>query len=612
MIGGYWLKALYVDLDRGSVEDLDLSEDLARALVGGAGMASYFLSNEPHRSADPRSPSNLLIFATGPFQSTKLSGAAKFSICTRSPLTGIFADSAAGGDFGFALKRSGFDMLIISGASDKPVYLLVHDGKASLENAGGLWGKDSIDTCEELASRHEGASVAAIGPAGEKGVAMACVYVDGFSAAGRGGTGCVMGGKRLKAVAALGSREAPLADRALVESCEKKYRKSIAENSAGFRETGTVGGLSPGETSGNLPLHNWSQVGWPEGAAKIGYPGYSSLNNKLHPCRYCTVSCHRSADIGFADGYSYKGPAPEYETLAMLGGSCLIDDMEVLLKANDLCNRAGIDSISAGNCAAFAMEALEKGHTQGLLPSYEFSWGNGGGLLAFLRELAAREGFGGLFSEGIVRAASKFHPEAAAYAHHVKGLDIPAHDPRVYYNLGLSYATGNRGACHMRAYSQIATMGALLPEVGINVAPAPDTLEGAASVVKTYQDFTAFCNSCVLCQFMIWGGFGLGDMVDCLNAATGWRLTPHDAIECGERVFTLQRKLNNFWGVARKDDRLPDRFFVASTAGPRAGKAPGRDSFSAELEELYRLRGWDAQGLVMKATEARLGIDTWI
>ncbi|MEI6875040.1 MAG: aldehyde ferredoxin oxidoreductase C-terminal domain-containing protein, partial [Spirochaetota bacterium] len=341
-------------------------------------------------------------------------------------------------------------------------------------------------------------------------------------------------------------------------------------------------------------------------------PGYAALKNKLHPCKYCTLSCHRRADVSFPSGYSYKGPAPEYETLAMLGASCLIDDMESLVKANDACNRAGIDTMSAGGCAAFAMEALEKGHTKGLVPAYDLSWGNGAGLLEFIAELVARSGFGGLFSDGIVPASAKFQPEAANYAHHVKGQDIPAHDPRAYYNLGLSYATGNRGACHMRTYSQIATMGALLPEVGIDVAPAPDTLEGAALVVKTYQDFSAFYNSCVLCQFMIWGGLSLGDMTDCLDAVTGWQLTPRDAVECGERAFSLQRALNYRWGFSKKDDRLPERFFSASVSGPRAGKAPDRDRFSVELVELYRLRGWDESGMVRKETLVRLGLDAWI
>ncbi len=612
MVGGYWLKALRVDLDRGEVRDENLDENLAKACIGGAGFASYFLLREVGRDVDARSPSNLLAFATGPFQAMKIPGAAKFSICTRSPLTGTFTDSAAGGEFGFALKRTGYDLILVSGRSREPVYLHVTDGTAEILPAADLWGKDSVETSEILSGRHGGASVAAIGAAGENGIAMSCVYVDRYSAAGRGGTGCVMGSKQLKAVVLSGNLDPPVSDKTKVAAYEKRFRKSIAETAAGFREGGTVGGLAPGEESGNLPLRNWSQVGWKEGAAKIGYPGYSSLHNTLHPCKYCTLSCHRRSDVSFPDGYSYKGPAPEYETLAMLGSCCLIDDLESLVKANDACNRAGLDTMSAGGCAAFAMEALEKGHTNGFFPSYELSWGNGAGLLEFIGELIGRRGFGGLFSDGIVVAASKFLPEASRYAHHVKGQDIPAHDPRVYYNLGLSYATGNRGACHMRAYSQISTMGALLPEVGIDVAPAPDTLEGAAFVVKTYQDFTAFYNSCVLCQFMIWGGLSLGDMTDCLNAVTGWQMTPRDVMECGERVFTVQRELNNIWGFSRKDDKLPERFFAASSSGPRAGKAPDRDRFAAELAELYRLRGWDEDGIVRNETLIRLGVDKWI
>lgn len=608
MIGGYWLKALRVDLDKGKVWDEAIDENLAKSFIGGAGFAAYFLSREVGPDVAARSASNLLAFSTGPFQAMKIPGAAKFSICTRSPLTGTFTDSAAGGEFGYALKRTGYDIILVSGRSEQPVYLHVGDRTAKLLPAAELWGVDSVETYERLTVKHPGASVAAIGAAGENGVAMSCVYVDGYSAAGRGGTGCVMGSKRLKAVVLSGTLEIPVADRARVEALEKKYRKSIAETAAGLREGGTVGGLAPGEESGNLPLRNWSQVGWKEGAGKIGYPGYSSLNNKLHPCKYCTLSCHRRSDVTFPDGYSYKGPAPEYESLAMLGACCLIDDLEFLVKANDLCNRAGLDTMSAGGCAAFAMEALEKGHTEGMSPSYELGWGNGAGLMEFIGELVARKGFGGLFSDGIVAAAAKFAPEASFYAHHVKGQDIPAHDPRVYFNLGLSYATGNRGACHMRTYSQIATMGALLPEAGIDVAPAPDTLEGAARVVKIYQDFSAFYNSCVLCQFMIWGGLSLSDMTDCLNAITGWDMTAADVMKCGERVFTLQRILNNGWGFSKKDDILPERFFVPSLSGPRAGKAPGRQRFETELAELYLLRGWSEDGIVTSETCDRLGM----
>lgn len=606
------MNALRIDLESKKFNEQIIEDDLAKNFIGGAGIASLILFREVEASTQPFSSANLLIFSTGPFQSMKMPGSAKFSVCTKSPLTNGFTDSAAGGGFGVALKRTGFDFLVIKGKSESPVYLFIKDKKAFILPADELWGKDTIETYKILSKKHPGASVAAIGPAGEQMVAMACIYVDGYSAVGRGGTGGVMGSKNLKAIVALGSLEPPVFNRANVEFLEKKYRTSIAINAVGLREYGTVGGLVPGEESGNLPLKNWSQVGWKQGAEQIGYPGYSHLNNKLHPCKYCSLACHRSAHVTFPDGYSYDGPSPEYETLAMLGANCLINDLEILVKANDLCNRNGLDTMSVGGCAGFALEALEKGHTNGSIPEYPFSWGNGEGLLAFIEEISNHSGFGGIFSDGIRQAASKFKPEAVAYANHVKGQDIPAHDPRVYYNLALSYATGNRGACHMRAYSQIATMGALLPEAGIDKAPAPDTLEGSAFVVKTYQDFTSFYNACVQCQFMIWGGLSLTDMAECLNAVTGWEMTTKDIMKCGERIFTVQRLLNNKWGISSRDDTLPERFFEPSKSGPRAGKAPKKALFKKELAQLYKLRGWDENGIVTESTIKQLGLDKWI
>jgi aldehyde:ferredoxin oxidoreductase len=288
----------------------------------------------------------------------------------------------------------------------------------------------------------------------------------------------------------------------------------------------------------------------------------------------------------------------------------MVDDLEALVKANDYCNRSGIDTMSAGGCAAFAIEALEKGHCGETRPDYDFSWGSADGLLKFLAEMVEGSGYGGLFTGGLRAALVHFAPEAAAYANHVKGMDIPAHDPRAYYNLGLSYATGNRGACHMRAYSQISTMGALIPEAGIDKAPEPDTLDGAAEVVKTYQDFTAFYNSSVLCQFMIWGGFGLGDMVEVLNAVTDWDMSVEEVMKAGDRIFTTQRLLNNSWGVRAGDDRLPERFFQPSEEGPRVGKFP--KGFDDELVRLYSLRGWTAEGIPSDDKIAELEIGRWI
>jgi aldehyde:ferredoxin oxidoreductase len=610
MAGGYWHKNLRIDLTAEKIHTEDLDENLLKSYIGGAGVAGLYLKREVPAEAAPLSPENMLIFATGPFQATKISGGAKFSIVTRSPLTGIFVDSAAGGGWGVSFKRTGFDFLMIKGAASRPVYLYISDNKAEILPADDLWGTDAVETTALLQERHKGASVAVIGSAGENLNAMACVLVDGFSAAGRGGTGAVTGSKYLKAVVVKGSMSCPVANPEKLAELEKSYRKSIAQTAAGFREFGTVGGLAPGEEDGNLPVKNWSKVGWKEGAEKIGYPGYSSLNLKPHACSYCSVACHRKASAKFDSGWEYEGPAPEYESLALLGANCMIDDLEMLVKANDFCNRSGIDTMSAGSCAAFAMEALEKGHTNGNLPSYPFGWGNAEGLLLFLSELVEGKGFGGIFSRGIREGSEVFSAEAAAYAHHVKGMDVPAHDPRVYYNLGLSYATGNRGACHMRAYSQISTMGALLPEAGVNQAPAPDTLECAAQVVKTYQDFTSFYNSCVLCQFMIWGGFGLGDMIDVMNVITGWEMDVDQVMQAGDRIFTTQRMLNNDWGVRAEDDMLPGRFFEPSAEGPRAGKYP--QGFDEELERLYGFRGWTEEGVPRQSKIEELEISRWM
>ena len=608
MSGGFWDKVLRVNLSTKNITVEELDAEIAKQYIGGAGVAAVYLYKEVPAEVGPLDAENRLIFSTGPFQASKMSGAAKFSVVSRSPLTGIFADSAAGAGWGISFKRTGFDFIIFQGKCSEPVYLYIENGEASLKSALDIWGLDSIETYHKLLKKHPHSSVASIGQAGEHKIAMANIYVDGFSAAGRCGLGAVMGSKNLKAVVVHGTLKPPVYDDEELKRLESKYRKIIYKTSEALREGGTIGGLTPGEESGNLPVKNWSMVGWHEGALKIGLPGYNDvLKPKPHACMYCSIACHRDIDVVFPDGYSYKGPGPEYETLALLGSSCLIDDLEALVKINDFCNRRGIDTMSAGSCAAFAMEALEKGHTKGYKPDYEFSWGNSEGLFHFIEELTENRGFGGLFSRGIKPASELFARESTEYACHVKGLDVPAHDPRVYYNMAINYATGNRGACHMRAYSQISTMGALLPEAGISVAPEPDTLEGAAHVVKVYQDFAAFYNSCVLCQFMIWGGYGLGDMVISLNAITGWEMTVEDVMLAGERIYTLQRMLNNRYGVTSKDDTLPKRFFEPSKSGARAGQVP--EPFKESLKELYEERGWDKDGRPLQEKIEKLGIN---
>jgi len=610
MKNGYWYKFLRIDLNKGIVREENFNENFAKKYIGGAGMAAWYLKREVPPKVNALDPENRLIFATGPFQATKMPGAAKFSIISRSPLTGIFADSAAGAKWGISFKKCGYDMIIIQGKSRYPVYLYIQNKQAILYDASALWGKDSREVSSILLNIFPKASIATIGPAGENCNFIANIQVDNFSSAGRCGLGAVMGSKKLKAVIVNGSLTTPVYDDNYLTELEDQFRKRAAKTAIGLKNEGTISGIVTGEESGNLPLKNFSMVGWKEGAEKIGIPGYTKiLKPKPHACMYCPIACHRSLDLTFPDGFTYKGPGPEYETLAMLGANCLIDDLEILVKANNYCNNMGIDTISAGSLAAFAMEALERGHCGNYKPDYSFGWGNGSGLMRFLEELVHNTGFGGLFSEGIKKASQIFGNQTMDYACHVKGLDVPAQDPRVYYNLALNYATGNRGACHMRAYSQIATMGALLPEVGISVAPNPNTLEGAPHVVRIYQDFTAVYNSCVLCQFMVWGGISLGDMVKILNAITGWNMSIGEFMECGERIFNSQRLLNISYGISGKDDILPQRILEPSTsAGPRAYQTP-REGFEEALKEYYKERGWDEKGLPYREKLVSLGIE---
>ncbi len=609
MRGGYWYKLLRIDLDNGLVKEENIDEVLAKKYLGGAGIGAWYLKKEVPPEANIFGPENRLIFTTGPFQATKIPGAAKFSIVSRSPLTGIFADSAAGSKWGIYFKKCGYDIIIIQGKSRSPVYLYIENQQATLHDASDLWGKDSYEARSILLDIYPGASIATIGPAGENCVAMASIHIDNFSVAGRCGLGAVMGSKKLKSIVVKGNLTVPVYNEDGLVELQNQLQKRVAKTAVGLKTGGTISGIVPGEESGNLPLKNFSMVGWKEGAEKIGLPGYTEiLKPKPHGCIYCPIACHRSVNITFSDNFIYKGPGPEYETLAMLGANCLIDDLEILVKINDYCNRAGIDTISAGSCAAFAIEALERGHCGNYKPDYSFGWGNGSGLIRFLEELVHHTGFGGLFSEGIKKASQIFGDQTMGYACHVKGLDIPAQDPRVYYNLALNYATGNRGACHMRAYSQIATMGALLPEVGISVAPKPNTMEGAAHVVKIYQDFTAVYNSCVLCQFMIWGGIGLGEMVRILNVITGWNMSIEEFMECGERIFNCQRLLNLSYGVSGKDDTLPQRILEPSTSGPRTYQTP-RKGFREALKEYYKERSWDEKGIPYREKLVSLGVE---
>jgi aldehyde:ferredoxin oxidoreductase len=615
MGNGYWQRLLRVDLTQRTTAVEQIAENDLRRLIGGAGMAAEILRRELPGKMPPFDPANRLIFATGPFQGPAVPGGAKFSVVSVSPLTKTFGDSAAGAGWGPALKDAGYDLLVIQGAADAPVYLSIHDDQVEIRDAAGLWGMDTVDVVDAI-RRELGdakASVAAIGPAGERRVAVACIAVDKHSYAGRCGLGAVMGSKNLKAVAVRGTRHVPVAaadiSKQLIARFQTEISQAVKKND--FRDHGTPMLCEKAEALGDMPIKYWDGDVWPEGARELGAPNYTRvLNAKPLPCKYCPIGCHRRISITEPKEYALEGPGPEYETVGMMGTNLLIDDCKAVAKANDIANRLGVDTISTGAMIGFAMQCYERGWIgPGDTGGLELKWGDPRVLIELTRQIGLREGFGEFLADGTLAAAEKIGPQAVETVVHCKGLDLPAHDARSCFSLATTYATGTRGACHFRGPSEDVEMGGLfMPEVGIN----PGTVEffgtaNQALVTAKCQDMSALCGSLVMCLFMLDGGeWPLTAMKDMFNAITGWDFSVDDLMLAGERIFTLQRLLNVRDGYDGRTDVLPKKMLQPAQIGFRAGKAP---PFAAMLQDYYRFRGWKEDGEPRAETLERLGLN---
>ena len=614
MAYGYWNKILRVDLTAGTVATEHIADEVWRMCIGGAGFGAKVLLEELDADTDPLGPDNRLVFALGPYQVGTMPGNAKWTACAKSPLTGTYADSAAGADWGMALKDAGYDAIIVQGAAKTPVYLRIDDGKVELLDASHLWGLDAYQAVDQLVDGAGGKpfAVVDIGPAGERLVKMACLVADKHSFAGRCGLGAVMGSKRLKAIAVRGSQAVPVADPVAVRRLTLEAQRAIAQfaRSNGLREHGTPNLCITAESVGDMPIKYWSGDVWPEGAAKLGAPNYTEqLAAKPLPCVHCPVGCHRSITTTTPDGQPLDGPGPEYETLGMLGSGLLIDDLRVVAAANDICNRLGVDTISVGACIGLAMECFERGMLTEEHAGLDLRWGDGAAVLALTRQIGLREGFGAIFADGSVAGARQIDPAAVELVAQVKGLDLPAHDARACWSLGINYATSTRGACHMRGVTEDVEMGGFfVPELGI----VPDWSEYFNPAHKTeltvkLQDFCAWLNSLVICAFMVDGGdLSMTKLTEMFNAITGWGWTNEDVVQAGARITTLQRLVNVRDGHGRHTDTLPLKMRLPAKIGFRAGKAP--TPIEPYLDEYYAMRGWDAKGRPTSQSLAAVGL----
>ncbi|KJS20784.1 MAG: hypothetical protein VR72_13505 [Clostridiaceae bacterium BRH_c20a] len=603
MPGGYWNKLLRINLSTKKVTEEEFSQEDAQLFLGGSGLGTKIIYEELSKDSEPLGPENLLIFATGPFQGTGVPGSGKWSVITKSPQTGTFAVSTAGAEWGVKFKQTGYDAVIISGRSPYPVYIIIENDKVEIKTAHRIWGFDAVEAVglikKEL--QNDKVSVAAIGPAGEKLVAIACIVADMHSFAGRCGFGAVMGSKNLKAVVVNGTKQVPIYNKQELTNLNREMSNLLAQNTKEtFREHGTSVLVGPAEAGGDLPIKYWAGDVWPRGAVKLDAVSYTKqLNAKPWPCRNCPIGCHRHINVTLPDGRLLDGAGAEYESLGMLGSCCLIDDLIAISEANDICNRLGIDTISAGAFVAFIMECYEKGLIkEELLQGLKPEWGSGKVLIELIKQIGNKEKLGSLFSGGIIPAAKYLGSEAERLAVHVKGLDLPAHDPRSFFSLAVNYATSTRGACHLRGFPHCGETGMILPEIGLEKASERFSMEGQAKLATIFQDYASALDSLVSCIFMQICGMSLTDTVKALNAVTGWNYSPQKLMETGERIFNMQRLINIRDGFDRESDVLPERCMEPGKEGFRAGKVLAE--FTQCIEEYYELRDWDKQGIPRK------------
>ncbi len=609
---GYTGKILRVDLTKGKVEAETLDENLAKKFIGGSGLATKILYDETGPETDPLGPANRLIFMTGPFAATPIITSGRHQVVTKSPLTGAFTESDSGGTWGPFLKRAGFDGIVVSGKSSKPVYLWVADGKAEIRDASRFWGMDTYDVepAIQKETRKE-AVVAAIGPGGEKAVRYASIMNDGKDAraAGRGGAGAVMGSKNLKAIAVHGTLQVEIADPEALRASLKEISPMVAKNTEGMRKNGTAGGLATFEALGSLPLQNWKYQGrWEQGAGKIAGPAMTEkILTGNYYCEKCVIGCGRRVKLDKGPFAPVEGAGPEYESVAMLGSLCLVDDMEAIAKANELCNRYGIDTISCGGAIAFAMEAFEKGLiTKKDTGEIELLWGRGDVMVKMVEKIGKREGLGHLLGEGVRIAAEKIGKTAVEYSLHVKGQELPAHDPRCYNAGAVSYATSNRGACHLAGFSHVFERILSMSEIGIEKPVPRLEVKGKGELAAKTQDVMGLFDSLKVCKFTMFGGLKLTPILSWYTMVTGIPMDMAEFLKTGERIFNLKRLYNVRCGISRKDDTLPARFLTLKHEGENL--TPSLPPLGEMLAEYYQYRGWSEEGFPRPEKLKALGL----
>jgi len=620
MQGAFTGRLLRVDLAQGTANVEEIPELVRRMYLGGSAMASYFLMRELKPGIDPLGPDNILVFTTGLLNGAPLSGTTRFTAATKSPLTGGYGEGEAGGWWGPELKMAGFDAIILTGQSAKPVYLWISDGKAELRDAGHLWGKISGEVQDALtAETDKRARVLQCGPAGERGILLANIVNELKHFNGRGGLGAVMGGKKLRAIAVRGTQRMEPKNADALKQATQWFREHYDRNADMVHVYGTSRNVMAMSADSILPTRNFREGQFEKAKEISGQYMAETILTERGTCYACQIACKRDVDVPEMD-VTCKYGGPEYETIAASGSFCGIGDLKVIAKFHQVCGEHVLDTISAGVTIAFAMECFENGIlTTADTDGIDLRFGNADALLAVTAKMVRREGVGDLLADGVKRAAERIGKGAEQFAMHVKGMEVPMHEPRGKHGVALAYATAPVGADHMRAphdpvYEGFHPSGAhALEPLGL-CEPLP-RLELSPRKVRAFfyaNNWWSLCSSLGLCHLGV-APINVQSLTHLLNvsrAMTGWDTSLWELLKVAERGKCLARAFNCREGFTPRDDRLPKRLHEAFVGGPLKDVRIDPDKFARALRLYHQMEGWDPEtGWPTFAKLAELGIE---
>ena len=601
MAYGYSGKILRVNLSTGDISVDEHHEKFYRTYLGGKGIISHYLLKEVTPGCDPLGPDNVLVFAASVLTGTGIPGSARNSAGAKSPLTGGYGEGEGGGDWGVKLRWAGYDGIVITGQSEKPVYLWVNNDTAELRNASDIWGLQAYETQEDIreAVRDKKATAAMIGPGGEKLIRFACIALGLHNFIGRSGLGAVMGAKKLKAIAVNGKQRPNVADKKAIVEMARWLRDNYEASLGTMTEMGTARAVPLFNSAGGLPTRNFKAGSFDDADAISGRFMTDTILVDRSSCYACPVHCKRVVEVneeGLSVSRHYGGP--EYETIAAFGSNCGISDLKAIAKANEICDAHTIDTISAGIMVSGAIECAERG----LLPknitnNLDLKFGSPSGMLKLLNQIVEREGLGDILAEGPKNISENLGKEAAACFMHVKGQPFPLHEPRWKAGMGIGYALSPTGAEHMANIhdnmysSEDAPTFAAVQNVGILDSVDSQELSPRKARLWIYMTLNRSIHNHVgICSFM---PYNLDQILAQVKSVTGWNLSTWELMKISERSFNMARAFNVREGFTPEEDVLPERCFEPMEDGILRGQFIDRQHFYETRNLVYDMLGWD-------------------